>query len=52
MEKLIEFIKGHGIDARIGVNGKIEALAIFSDGSASWETIDPRLTAVRDWLGY
>lgn len=52
MENLIRFIKAHGTDARVGSNGKIEALAKFSDGSAVWESIDPKLESVRNWLGY
>lgn len=53
--QLVAYIAKHSIAAHLGRDGKIVAEAVYcKDGVAfsEIETIEPTLSAVRDWLGY
>lgn len=54
LNQLCAFIREHNFRC-YPENGKIRAEMLYSssDGSfTQWETIEPTLSAVRDWLGY
>lgn len=53
--QLVAYIAKHSISASIGRDGKIVAEAVYcKDGVAfsEFETVEPTLEAVRNWLGY
>jgi hypothetical protein len=54
-DQLIAFIKLHGNAAHALPDGRICAQVTFGkDGQTwqEWETVEPTLQAVRDWLEY
>jgi len=59
MRALVETIKAHGTEAKIGEDGKLYGLAVFTyrEGAevltgSEWECLEATPSAVRAWLGY
>ena len=54
LEKLVNYIKYHGFDAKI-VNNKLFVLEIYTKNSVlynEWVELEADYTSVRNWLGY
>lgn len=59
MDKLIDYIKSHGIEAH-ALNGALMALDVWTTRDETgrvvtdqaWVEVESTVKAVRDWLGY
>ncbi len=46
------FIKEHGVNCHVTVDGRLRVDDVYSDGSSQWIVIEPTMAAIKDFLNY